>query len=380
MKAKKLPSGNWNVRAYSHDEIGKDGKKKKVFVSFTASTKAEAMRMAAEFANNKKLSERPQDMTVAQCLDKYISSREKVLSPSTIRGYRALERANFKSISTFRVGSLSNTDVQQFVNELSASLSPKSVRNIYALFSAAVEMVSGRQFKVTLPAKRPPEYDIPTSDEVTRLMDAADQKMKMCIALSGIGTLRRGEICGLKYKDVLYDFNAVYVHTDMVQTPEGDWYHKDIPKNSNSIRRVDLPPEVMELIGEGDPEDFIYPDNPNRISVRFRRLADKYGLHCRFHDLRHYSASIMHAIGVPDAYIMQRGGWKSDVVLKSVYRNSLSDEARKYTSLTNEYFQRNVLPGGEKKTPSDPKQGKPKDARQEKNMQHEEKKKGERSA
>ena len=40
----------------------------------------------------------------------------------------------------------------------------------------------------------------------------------------------------------------------------------------------------------------------------------------RFHDFRHYSASIMHAIGIPDQYIMARGGWKTDTVLKAVYR------------------------------------------------------------
>ena len=45
----------------------------------------------------------------------------------------------------------------------------------------------------------------------------------------------------------------------------------------------------------------------------------------RFHDLRRYSASIMHAIGDPDQYIMERGGWKSDKVLKQVYRGTLNE-------------------------------------------------------
>lgn len=40
--------------------------------------------------------------------------------------------------------------------------------------------------------------------------------------------------------------------------------------------------------------------------------------HFRFHDLRYYSASIMHAIGVPDVYIMERGGWSSDKTLKKI--------------------------------------------------------------
>lgn len=62
--------------------------------------------------------------------------------------------------------------------------------------------------------------------------------------------------------------------------------------------------------------------------------------HFRFHDLRHYSASIMHAIGVPDVYIMERGGWSSDKTLKKIYRNSLSDYQEKYTTKTNAYFEK----------------------------------------
>ena len=58
----------------------------------------------------------------------------------------------------------------------------------------------------------------------------------------------------------------------------------------------------------------------------------------RFHDLRHYSTSIMHAIGVPDVYIMQRGGWSSDMTLKSIYRGAMDDFSRKFTDITNEHF------------------------------------------
>ena len=66
------------------------------------------------------------------------------------------------------------------------------------------------------------------------------------------------------------------------------------------------------------------------LSNRFRRAVAAAGLPpIRFHDLRHYSASILHAIGVPDQYILARGGWASDYVMKSVYRNSISEEARK---------------------------------------------------
>ena len=67
---------------------------------------------------------------------------------------------------------------------------------------------------------------------------------------------------------------------------------------------------------------------------------EKTGMsHFRFHDLRHYSASIQHALGIPDAYIMQRGGWGSDTVLKSVYRHVLEDKTEQMNKIANGYFE-----------------------------------------
>jgi hypothetical protein len=45
---------------------------------------------------------------------------------------------------------------------------------------------------------------------------------------------------------------------------------------------------------------------------------------------------------------MERGGWSSDTVLKSVYRNSLSDKSSHFTSMANDYFKKNVLGQDEK--------------------------------
>ena len=46
----------------------------------------------------------------------------------------------------------------------------------------------------------------------------------------------------------------------------------------------------------------------------------------------------MHAIGIPDQYIMARGGWKTDTVLKAVYRNVINDEQKKFTDKINSHF------------------------------------------
>ena len=50
----------------------------------------------------------------------------------------------------------------------------------------------------------------------------------------------------------------------------------------------------------------------------------------------------MHSIGVPDVYIMQKGGWSNDRILKSVYRNILADKSEKFNSLANDYFENNI--------------------------------------
>ncbi|MBP3296406.1 MAG: tyrosine-type recombinase/integrase, partial [Lachnospiraceae bacterium] len=77
----------------------------------------------------------------------------------------------------------------------------------------------------------------------------------------------------------------------------------------------------------------------------FCRLRNRLGMECRFHDLRHYAASILHAIGVPDQYIMERGGWSTDGTLKAIYRNTLSDKSRQFSAKANDYFDNNLLAG-----------------------------------
>ena len=83
---------------------------------------------------------------------------------------------------------------------------------------------------------------------------------------------------------------------------------------------------------------------PGSLTSAFGRTIKKVGLpHFRFHDLRHYAATIMHAMGVPEAYVMERGGWKTNVVLNQVYRGTRSDFSKKYAKETNDYFGKNIL-------------------------------------
>lgn len=110
------------------------------------------------------------------------------------------------------------------------------------------------------------------------------------------------------------------------------------PKTLSSNRTVEYPQFVIDKFkGIKGPLVQMHPED---ISKNFGKILQEAGLpHFRFHDLRHYSASIMHAIGIPDQYIMARGGWKTDNVLKAVYRNVITDEQIKFTTKINTHFE-----------------------------------------
>ena len=336
MKARKLPSGNWNCTVFSNIENGK-----RKYVSFTAQTKQEAQRQALEFQINKKKEEKPQNITVGEAIRNYIDSKSNILSPATIREYKNYIK-QYDNLAYIRIGSLDTLDLQRFVNDLSATKSPKTVRNIYSLLLSSIRLYSDRNFHVTLPQKKNPDRHIPTDADVQNLIQNANPRLKLAIILGSQG-LRRGEIASLKFGDILRDFNAIYIHSDMVLNEHKQWTYKEIPKTNTSTRRVILDKEIIDMLGTGKDEDYILGVLPSTITSDFINLRNRLGLQCRFHDLRHYSASILHALGLPDAFIMERNGWASDNVLKSVYRHNLSDKTDSFTTIANEYFKKNIL-------------------------------------
>jgi len=333
---RKLPSGKWNAMVYSHTD--QNGKKK--YVSFTASTKAEANRLAAEFVANKEKEEQPQDILIGKCVDNYIKSKSNIISPKTLKEYRANIKY-YEPLAQIRLGSITSVDLQNFVNDLSKDKSPKTVRNIYSLLISSIKMYSDRSYRVTLPAKQDPQRNIPTDADVKVLLENANPRLKLAIILGSVG-VRRGEAASLKFGDILYDFNAIFIHSDIVLTDDG-WFYKNYAKTSKSTRRIRVPKEIIEMIGTGNEDDYVLGILPSTITSDFINLRNKLGLKCRYHDLRHYSASIMHYLGIPDTYIMEHHGWESDKVLKSVYRNVLSDKVDSFTNAVNKYLSENIL-------------------------------------
>lgn len=319
--AKKLPSGSYRVRVYSFTD--KDGKKH--YKSFTAPTKKEAEKLALYYdLENKKSS-----ATFHTKLEHYIQSKEAILSPATIRGYKNIQKQIEKNYQYLDTKTDIDKDVmQKFVNDVSKKHSPKTVRNYYGLVTATLE----REFDVKLPQKTQMDRNIPTIEEMRLILSLTkDTELYIPVLLGSQCMMRRGEIAALTMKDI--KGNIIHISKDMVYNSEHEWITKP-PKTTSSDRYIVAPDFVIEAIKE---KGYITKMNPHVISLNWNRFIKKNNLPpFRFHDLRHFGASYMHSKGIGDAYIQKQGGWKTDTVLKSVYRHVLSDEEQRIAELINQ--------------------------------------------
>lgn len=333
--AKKLPSGQYRCRAY----VGKDADGKKIIKSFTAKSKAMAEHMASDYVLNHKAKPAAGSMTFGTALDKYIAGRESVLSPSTIREYKRMRDNKLAELKDLNLDDLNQDRIQDFINALCKDgLASKYVRNIHGLISAVLNQSKpSMKLTTTLPAKTKPNLYIPSDDEVKSLIEyirPRDHDLLVSILLAAYGPMRRSEVCALEYEDITG--NVVHVHRAMVDAGK-NWITKNKPKTEAGDRFINFPEFVINEIGTGSGR--VVNCTPDYITDNFAKILKQANIHhFRYHDLRHYSASIQHALGIPDAYIMQRGGWESDTTLKNIYRHALDQESAKANEKINDYF------------------------------------------
>ena len=307
MKPRQLKSGAWNVRIMVEGQS----------YSFTHADKKTALRMAAEFADEHR--RRIENPTLSEALRDYIRDNEERLSPSTIRSYEGMLRMILErtpKIAGKRVSALTEQDIFNIVRPLRTL---KTKRNYINFIHAA----TGKGVKRKLYGTASKRVHVPTELEVLGLLQLfRNTDLEVPIMLAAYGGLRRGEICALKMSDIDGDF--VHVSKAVVRDSQGAWVTKE-PKTPSSIRTVLLPRFVIDRIRE---QGYITHMLPSNVSNRFWKRQRNLGIrpYC-FHSLRHFHASYLHALNIPDAYIMARGGWSSPAVMQSVYRHALADYA-----------------------------------------------------
>ena len=337
--AQKLPSGAWRTRATKII----DGKK--ITKSFTADPKD----FGGDWRKTKKESERLADIwladveyethttTVRQAIEDYINTRTNVLSPSTITGYDRMS-GYFKNILDMNVEDITSKTLQTIINEWALDIGAKTIKNrIYFLMPVLSNAGVEKKFNLRFPKRIPKELLPPEQNEFHRLLSAAkDDEQKLTLVLGGLYTLRRSEISAIKGEDILRDMQCIYIHRGMVKDKNGKWILKEYPKTDDSVRLIKVGADIMKLIPEIEPDEFLIKTNPNMITKNFGILRKKVCVTCRFHDLRKYAASLRSDM-MPRKYVEKVGGWKSgSTVLTSVYDKPFREKLVAYQDQFNE--------------------------------------------
>ncbi len=313
-KAKKLPSGNWRVRVYDK-ETGK-------YKSFTSDTKKEAEYMAAEWLSDRKREKN--EKTVGECIDEYIAAKSNILSPTTIEGYRKIKRCNLSELCDIPISDITANDIQKHINTLSLKLSPKSVRNAHGLLMSIMNVyVPDFRANTTLPQKQKKFKEFPEVKDVLNAIKNTDIELP-CLLAIWLG-LRMSEIRGIKKSDI--SGNILTIQRAKV-TVKGKHIEKSSTKTFESTRQLAVPEYILQMILNREGE-YITEMTGNAIGKRLTRILNTNGLtHITFHDLRHLNASVMLMLGIPDKYAMERGGWSSPNIMKSVYQHTFSEERK----------------------------------------------------
>lgn len=332
---KKLPSGRWYV------QVMVDGRRK----GRTFDTEKEAVYWAAGIKTRAKEAEKsPLSLAVAAAVDRYIESKDAVLSPSTIKGYRQVKDNLMGGIAQAKLGDLTQEKIQRWVNSLAREKSPKTVSNAHGLLSAVLkEYRPSMALRTTLPQKVKPDIQIPSEEELKAILAAArGTKYELPIVLAVWLGLRQSEILGLTWDCV--DGDTLHIRRAIVMGEDG--LVEKGTKTYSGTRALHLPEYVKELL-EAAPHggDHIVRMSGKAIYSGFSRICEKAGApHYRFHDLRHANASIMLASGIPDKYSMKRMGHATNNMLKTTYQHIIKEREMEYDHLIDEYFEDLLAP------------------------------------
>lgn len=328
-KARKLPSGSWTC------QVQVNGQR----VSITAETEkeavAKAMAVKAELAEAEAS---PAKITLGAAIDRYIESKDSVLSPSTILGYKQIRSHAFPELMSVQISKLNQEMIQKAVNRMAKEKSPKTIRNAHGLLAATLqEYRPGLVLKTTLPQKEKYEAHIPNDEEISRIISGCrGHFMELPILLALWLGLRASEIRGLTWDAI--DGEYIHIKQAIVQGEAGPTLKKT--KTYSGARKIKAPKYIIDLINaQPRKDDFIVHQTGHAMCSAFSRFCEKIDIpHYRFHDLRHASASVALFLGVPDKYSMRRMGHATDNMLKTVYQHTLQEKEDAFANMIDDYF------------------------------------------
>jgi integrase len=299
-------------------------------------------------------------LTVEEAVRRYIAVRDEpnggAASVTTITAYTRYADNHLDDLGPRQARYVTEEDLRLYRDRLSQKttpkivdgatvfqrLSPKYVKNICSLVTSAInEAIPDARLVLKYKKTRGKSRPIPTEGDVVRILQAAEgTELYKAILLALCMGDRRSQVCGVEYRDIDRKACTVSIERAMVKDIQNQLQEK-APKTDASVRVVEVAPEMIDLLsqGEGAPREKVVKMKPSAVTKSFALLIRKLGMpKYTFHGLRHFNASAMLALGVPDLYAQERGGWATDHVLKTVYQHTLDKKKAEVDYICNSYF------------------------------------------
>lgn len=330
-KARKLPSGSWFCRVRVN---GKD-------IPITRATEKEAVAEAMAIkAGIRDARLHIRKRTVTQAIDDYIESRQNILSPSTIRGYRTIQRGRFQQMMHKEISAVTQTQWQRAVDAEARLVSAKTLVNAWCFLSSVIFETTGHRPVIRLPQVIPNERQWLTPTQIPIFVDAVKGHPVEIPALLALSSLRRSELLNLRWKDVDLKNGTLRVNGAAVLDENGELVHKRETKNKTSRRTVPIIPPLQEALENTEHKgEYVVTMRPNTIYTKINRLCQANGLPLvGVHGLRHSFASLAFHLQMPEKVAMEIGGWANDQTMHKIYTHLAQEDLKKHAQSFTDFF------------------------------------------
>ena len=300
-------------------------------------------------------------LTVAEYLDRWLGHVTPTLQPGTVRSYRQRGRRLTEEIGTVKLAKLTTRRVDQlYADLLAGGRSPATIKMHHSVLSAALrqavkwELVP-RAVTDTASPPRTARYrstvpEVATVRQLVATAELTNPVLGAAIMLAAVTGCRRGELCGLRWSDIDAERRVLHVRRAVKQAAVGNGVVVG-PTKTHQERRVSVDDVTLAVLAahraraEGwatdagvtlEPDGYLLtldptgttPMTPNVITRGFLRVTGRAGVSCRFHDLRHFTATQLIGSGQDVTVVAGRLGHLDASTTLRVYSHALAERDR----------------------------------------------------
>lgn len=330
-KPRKLPSGSYFIQLRINGQS----------ISITEATAdlctAKAMAIKTGLIKAKKS---PENITLSKAIDKYIARKDNILSPSTIRGYKTIQRTRFKAYMPQYINSFTQHKCQKMINEEARLCSAKTLKNAWGLISAVLNDELQERFEIALPPVVAHDKPFLTPEQIPIFLKAIENTDIEIPCLLGLWSCRRSEIYGLKWSNIDFEKKLIYIENSKVLNTDNEQVLKNTVKNKSSQRKIPITDRLFYLLQNAERKsDFVVNTHINSLYKSINNICEKNGLpKIGVHGLRHSFASLGYSLQIPEKYLMEIGGWANDATMKKIYTHLAKADTEHYRSMMSDFY------------------------------------------